>query len=347
MERRPMMRTTVGWLVALTLALVSPSVWADTIRFTNGTRMRGTVLKRTSTEILVKLSFGTVSFLPAEIVSIEPEAVSDDAADAADASTAAPTLPAAVRAPNVTTPLVPSAGAPSSTPDEAPQPPAGATAAATLPDAMQAVVFIGTLFDDGSMGIGSGAVINNKGVVVTNYHVVEHAKDIKVILPSSNATISLASARPYEARVLKADPCYDLAVLRVPVSTPHYLRFADDDAIHVGEEVRAVGNPEGLTVSVSKGVISAVRSMKELGLEDILGKAATASTACGHLSGRQLGAYTLVQTDASINPGNSGGPLLNAQNEIVGINTLMVGHGLNFSIHVKHARTIVGSYVKE
>ncbi len=188
--------------------------------------------------------------------------------------------------------------------------------------------------------------MSSKGVIVTNYHVVADARTIQVLLPTSDGKISLSSngSRPYEARVLKTDKCFDLALLQIPLKTPRYLQFADDDEIHSGDEVTAVGNPEGLTVSVSKGVVIAVRSVRDMGVgEAVLERA----TECRGLSGRALEAFTLVQTDASINPGNSGGPLLSRQYHIIGVNTLMGGIGLNFAIHVKHVRKFVGAYAEE
>jgi putative serine protease PepD len=185
--------------------------------------------------------------------------------------------------------------------------------------------------------------VSPRGVVVANYHVIADAREIEVVLPSDEAKISLESVRTYPANVLKTHECFDLAVLRIPTRTPVYLEFAEGDP-RPGEPVHAIGNPEGLMVSVSGGVVSAVRTIREMGLEDMVDALAVE---CQHLSARSLGNYTLIQTDASINPGNSGGPLLNARQEIVGINTLMAGIGLNFAIHAKHAKELAGSYARE
>jgi len=196
------------------------------------------------------------------------------------------------------------------------------------------------------MGVGSGTIINAKGTMVTNYHVVAGATRVAVLLPGGDAKIKLDRPRPYEARVVKTDPCYDLAIVSVPVKTPSYLRFAEDDqAIKPGEEVRAIGNPQGLSISVSRGIISAVRTLKDLGAQNL------SIAECSHLSERALEATTFIQTDAAVNPGNSGGPLLNTQNEIVGINTFIFtesggSQGLNFALHVKHVKKFVGSYAK-
>jgi len=218
-------------------------------------------------------------------------------------------------------------------------------AGVTLPEARRAVAFIGVAHDDGTLGFGSGTIINSKGTMVTNYHVVAGATRVAAMLvdEGDGARKKAKDSRSYEARVLKVDECYDLALVTIPVKTPQYLRFANDDEIRVGEEVRAVGNPQGLAISVSKGIVSGIRTAKDLGIEDMT------VPGCEHLSDRVVEAATWLQTDAAINPGNSGGPLLNTKLEIVGINTLMLSEsggsvGLNFALHVKHVKKFVGSY---
>ena len=112
--------------------------------------------------------------------------------------------------------------------------------------------------------------------------------------------------------------------------------------------MKAIGNPEGLTTTVSAGVVSALRTAGDLGIEN-----ASDINGCEHISGRALRKYTMVQTDAAINAGNSGGPLLDSDLNIIGINTLSLQYqgtgnvGLNFAVHAKHVRTFVGSYAKE
>lgn len=331
----PIWRTVRLMTVVL---LMAQAASADIIQFKDGTRMRGTIVKRTSTDVTVKLEFGMVSFAPHEIVAVEPEELSESPQPVRQ-DTSSPPFPQ---------PPVPPLDRLSVEPSAPPIEPRGASADSydgiALPEAMKAVALVASTTEDGGVGFGSGSIINRKGVILTNYHVIAGANEVKVILPNRESKISLASAKAYEARVLKTDPCYDLALIQVPLRTPVSLRFAEDGDIHVGGEVRAIGNPEGLMVSVSKGIISAVRTVKEMGMEEDVEEIAIE---CRHLSNRVLGGYTLIQTDASINPGNSGGPLLNGRNEIVGVNTLMVGQGLNFAIHVKHARTFAGSYVKE
>jgi S1-C subfamily serine protease len=141
---------------------------------------------------------------------------------------------------------------------------------------------------------GSGIVINTNGTILTNWHVVENA--VKV-------TVSLTKGQTVEAQVVGKDPSNDLAVLRIHTDglTLHPLTLGDSSAVQVGEPVLAIGNPFDLERTLTTGVISALQ--------------------------RQITApngFTIdnvLQTDAPINPGNSGGPLLNAQGEVIGINS--------------------------
>jgi putative serine protease PepD len=141
---------------------------------------------------------------------------------------------------------------------------------------------------------GSGFVINSNGTILTNWHVVENA--VKV-------TVSFEHGKTVEARVVGKNPSQDLAVLRIPTEglTLHALTLGNSSAVEVGEPVLAIGNPFGLSRTLTTGVISALQ--------------------------RQITApngFTIdnvLQTDAPINPGNSGGPLLNATGEVIGINS--------------------------
>jgi S1-C subfamily serine protease len=314
-------------LVGTWLAAMCAS--ADVVRFHNGTKFRGKVLTRTDTEVVLELDgLGRVSFAPGEIASIEPEPDQPQPQAAA-----APATPPPVSAP----PLSPSA--PERTTVQRPR---------TTQEVLRAVALIGTVFQDGRYGFGSGVVVTPKGLIVTNRHVVWPAKTVDVILPDEEGKIAVDKAQPRRATVLKTHRCLDLALVRVPVRTPDYLPMAEDHGVLVGAPVRAVGNPQGLTVSISKGVISSVRTF-----EDTLGKKLLglfqSVPGCDATSTRVIGKYTMIQTDAAINPGNSGGPLLNDQSEIVGINTFIVSgsEGLGFAIHAKHVRDFVGSYASE
>jgi serine protease Do len=161
--------------------------------------------------------------------------------------------------------------------------------------------------------LGSGFIIDPQGYVVTNNHVVEGADKIKVIL---------VGGKEYQATVKGRDPKTDLALIHIvnPPSNLPFLKFGDSDAIQQGDWVMAVGNPFGLSHTVTQGIISA--------------------------KGRVIGAGpydNFLQTDASINPGNSGGPLLNLQGEVVGINTAILasGQGIGFATPSNIAKTII------
>jgi serine protease Do len=165
-------------------------------------------------------------------------------------------------------------------------------------------------------GNGSGVIISAEGQILTNHHVVERAEEVKV---------TLTDGREYEARVLGRDPKTDLAVLQadvtesLPVAT-----LGSSDTLQVGDWVMAIGNPFGLSHTVTAGIVS--------------GK------------GRIIGAGPyddFIQTDASINPGNSGGPLFNMRGEVVGINTAMVpyGRGIGFAIPIDTAKPLIPQMV--
>lgn len=139
-------------------------------------------------------------------------------------------------------------------------------------------------------GMGSGVVINRQGDIVTNYHVVQGADSLTVIL---------SNHRRYRARVVGVDPPTDLAVIRIHAAALTPIVFARSSAIEPGELVVAIGNSLGLAHTVTVGVVSAKdRVMYRDGWQ-----------------------YHLIQTDAAINPGNSGGPLVNTEGQLIGINS--------------------------
>ena len=162
---------------------------------------------------------------------------------------------------------------------------------------------------------GSGFIIRKDGLIITNNHVVEGASEIMVSLPDE---------REYQATVLGRDPKTDLAVLKVeserdlPVAN-----LGDSEDVRIGDWVMAIGNPFGLSNTVTAGIVSA--------------------------TGRTIGAGPyddFIQTDASINPGNSGGPLFNEKGEVVGINTAIFGNGggnigIGFAIPINLAKQLV------
>lgn len=185
--------------------------------------------------------------------------------------------------------------------------------------------FFGHLFEDDFMGFnnvipqrgnGSGVLISPEGHLLTNEHVIASADEIQV---------KLSSGKSYKARVIGKDMRTDLAVLKIDAeeTLPH-VPIGDSSALRVGEWVVAIGNPFGLGMTVTTGVVSAVN--RDLSVD------------------RERSYKDLIQTDASINPGNSGGALLNTSGELIGINTAIIpyGQGIGFAIPVNLAKRIVG-----
>jgi serine protease Do len=170
-------------------------------------------------------------------------------------------------------------------------------------------------------GLGTGMVMDSKGHILTNNHVVGGATEIEVLL---------ASGERYPARVVGTDPKTDLAVIKTSAkeSLP-YVTFGDSDRVKVGEWVVAIGHPRGLDQTVTQGIISAKH---RTGITD-------PSTY-----------QDFLQTDAAINPGNSGGPLLNLRGEVIGVNAMIVSQsggfeGIGFAIPSKMALYIAGQLI--
>ncbi|MBO8125757.1 MAG: trypsin-like peptidase domain-containing protein [Firmicutes bacterium] len=170
-----------------------------------------------------------------------------------------------------------------------------------------------------SEGLGSGVVIEENGYILTNNHVVAGATTIEVTLPGRE---------PVEARLVGADPQTDLAVIKISDSDLPVAELGDSTKLKVGESVVAIGNPFGFDNTVTTGVISA------------LGRSLAV--------GQNVWLEGLIQTDASINPGNSGGPLLNAEGQVIGINTAIIeqAQGIGFSIPIHMAVEVVRDLVK-
>ncbi len=165
-------------------------------------------------------------------------------------------------------------------------------------------------------GQGSGFILQSDGLVLTNAHVVEK---------SDRVTVGLQDGRRVEGTVVGLDKLTDLAVVKLAGLGPWPVApLGNSDTLQVGEWAIAVGNPFGLDNTVTMGIISSLnRNASKLGITD-----------------KRL---DLIQTDAAINPGNSGGPLLNADGEVIGINTLVrtgPGAGLGFAIPINRAREI-------
>jgi serine protease Do len=169
-----------------------------------------------------------------------------------------------------------------------------------------------------STSLGSGVIVDADGTLVTNVHVVLRATRIHV---------TLADERQFDATLVGADADSDIAVLRVKTGSalPHIALGGSDDLM-IGETVIAIGNPFGLSHTVTTGVVSAVgRSLRS----------------------EERTYADFIQTDASINPGNSGGPLLNIRGELVGINTAIYGkaQGIGFAIPVDRVRRVMRDLV--
>ena len=165
-------------------------------------------------------------------------------------------------------------------------------------------------------GQGSGVVIDNQGLVLTNAHVVEQVEQVNV---------TLASGEQRDGDVIGRDPITDLALVRLTGSAlPPAARLGDSEALEVGDWAIALGTPYGLERTVTLGIVSSLhRNISTLGFSD-----------------KRL---DLIQTDAAINPGNSGGPLVNADGRVIGINTLVrsgPGAGLGFAIPINLARRV-------
>ncbi|MBN1961001.1 MAG: trypsin-like peptidase domain-containing protein [Deltaproteobacteria bacterium] len=169
-------------------------------------------------------------------------------------------------------------------------------------------------------GIGSGFFISQDGLILTNYHVVENADLIEVTYASKDGI-----EKTLTGKVLGTAPAYDVALIQAAkIKNAPVAFLGNSDSVRIGQWVVAIGNPFGLSHSVSVGIISA----KER--RDIAP------------SGR-VGLYDFLQTDASINPGNSGGPLINAQGEVIGINSAVnsAGAGIGFAIPINMVKAML------
>jgi Do/DeqQ family serine protease len=168
-------------------------------------------------------------------------------------------------------------------------------------------------------GTGSGFIFDQKGLVITNAHVVDKADQV---------TVLLKDGRQFKGRVLGEDPLTDVAVIKIEASDLPAVRLGDSNNLLPGEWAIAIGNPLGLDNTVTVGIISATgRSGADLGIQD-----------------RRV---RYIQTDAAINPGNSGGPLLNAKGQVIGVNTAIIqgAQGLGFAIPIDTAQPIAQQLV--
>ena len=169
-------------------------------------------------------------------------------------------------------------------------------------------------------------MINDKGQILTNYHVVGQMGSA----PGAKLSVTLADKSKYEARVLDKDPANDLALIQIePRKKLTHLRLGDSDILQVGQKVLAIGNPFGFEGSLTTGIVSAV------------GRAIRDENG-GEMEG-------LIQTDAAINSGNSGGPLLNSAGDVIGINTAILGVtggniGIGFAMPISRARRMLDDF---
>jgi len=171
------------------------------------------------------------------------------------------------------------------------------------------------------VGLGSGIILDAKGNILTNSHVVAGASKIQVLLSSGES---------YSAKLIGTDPKTDLAIIRISAKGPlPYVRFGDSDKVEVGEWVVAIGHPRGLDQTVTQGIISA---KNRRGIAD------------------PSSYQDFLQTDAAINPGNSGGPLLNLRGEVIGVNSAIASasggfEGIGFAIPSNMVMTIVNALI--
>lgn len=169
-------------------------------------------------------------------------------------------------------------------------------------------------------GQGSGFIIDKDGHILTNYHVVANARSVEV---------TLHNRRKYHATVIGTDPSHDLAVIQIkaPDLTPAVL--GDSKHLEVGQKVYAIGNPFGLAGTLTTGIVSSIRPVREPNGPTI---------------------DEAIQTDAAINPGNSGGPLLSWHGEVIGINTMILSSvgqsaGIGFAIPINTAKAVLNDLV--
>jgi S1-C subfamily serine protease len=171
-------------------------------------------------------------------------------------------------------------------------------------------------------GAGSGFIIDKEGHILTNYHVIDGARKLEVIL---------SNKKHYPATVVGADKSQDLAVIQIKAPDLQPVTLGSSSGLQVGQNVLAIGNPFGIfNGTMTRGIVSSIRQVQE-----------------------PDGNYIdeAIQTDAAINPGNSGGPLLNSNGEVIGINTMIASSsggsvGVGFAIPINTAKAILGDLVK-
>jgi S1-C subfamily serine protease len=172
-------------------------------------------------------------------------------------------------------------------------------------------------------GQGSGFILDKAGHVLTNNHVVENA--------NRGIEVQLSNKHKYSAKVIGTDRSHDLALLQIDAPNLQPVTLADSSGLAVGQKVYAIGNPFGLAGTMTRGIISSIRSVR--GAE-----------------GAPI--EDAIQTDAAINPGNSGGPLLNSRGEVIGINTMIASNGaeqssgIGFAIPINTAKAVLADLTR-
>ena len=171
-----------------------------------------------------------------------------------------------------------------------------------------------------SSGLGSGVIVSSDGYIITNYHVVKDADEIKVLM---------SDKKEYDGKVIGSDPKTELSMVKIEATGLPTVSWGNSDLLQVGEVVLAVGNPYGLNQTVTMGIVSAL-GRANVGIADY---------------------EDFIQTDAAINPGNSGGALVNVKGELVGINTAIYStsggyQGIGFAIPSNMVKSVMNSLIK-
>ena len=169
-------------------------------------------------------------------------------------------------------------------------------------------------------GQGSGFVIDKEGHILTNYHVIADAREVWV---------TPHNRKKYKATIVGTDRAHDLAIVQIKAADIQPVTLGDSTNLQVGQKVYAIGNPFGLSGTLTRGIVSSIRQVREP-------------------DGMEI--EEAIQTDAAINPGNSGGPLLNWHGEVIGINTMIassVGQsaGIGFAIPINTAKAVLNDLV--
>jgi S1-C subfamily serine protease len=169
-------------------------------------------------------------------------------------------------------------------------------------------------------GQGSGFVIDKDGHILTNYHVIADAREVWA---------TMSDKKKYRATIVGTDRAHDLAVIQIKAPSLQPAVLGDSRRLQVGQMVYAIGNPFGLSGTLTKGIVSSIRQVREPDGSSI---------------------DDAIQTDAAINPGNSGGPLLNRNGEVVGINTMIASNvgqsaGIGFAIPINTAKAVLDDLV--